>query len=155
MGTREFWRMKRGVCASGETPTADSRWTRLPRASLCEIALRLWRLPFGGAAVEWVFSHLRFLFGDYRHSLTPGLVEALLVIKLNREYVASDQAQTLASCLGRVVREDGGDPAAWMGPGPGNDNEALGDSAGRGEPLTTNLGGIRGKIRTCTGVKQG
>jgi hypothetical protein len=85
MPSREFWQTRRGQCASVSGARVDSppSGAQVPWAPLCAIALRLCDLPCSEAAVERVFSHLRFLFGDYRHSLSPDLIEAMLVIRLN------------------------------------------------------------------------
>jgi hypothetical protein len=133
--TSEFWASKRAVCAVVETPTAESRDTHVPWAPLCEVALRLHKLPCSEAAVERVFSHLRFLFGDYRHSLAPERVDALLVVRLNHESATNNNAKMLAQCLERAASENGEDPALCIGFNPEKDQDVLEDPIERADVL--------------------
>jgi hypothetical protein len=133
--TSEFWASKRAICAVVETPAAESRDIRVPWAPLCEVSLRLHKLPCSEAAVERVFSHLRLLFGDYRHSLAPELVDAMLVIRFNHESATNNNAKMLTQCLERAVSENGGDPALCIGFNPEKDQDVLDDPIERADVL--------------------
>jgi hypothetical protein len=101
--TLTFWECKREAMVP--MATENSQVELVPYRPLCEIALLLCGLPCSEASVERAFSHLRFLFGDYRQSLGAEIVEAMLVIRLNREDLHRTDIRGLTHSLNNVIEE--------------------------------------------------
>jgi hypothetical protein len=98
--TTDFWKEKRELMVPINMEIGGEP-QQVPYLPLCEIALRLCGLPCSEASVERAFSQLRFIFGDYRQSLGAELVEAMLVIRLNRE--CPSEVRTLGHSLQGIL----------------------------------------------------
>jgi hypothetical protein len=89
-------------------------------------------LPCSEASVERVFSHLKIIVGDHRHSLRDDILEALLTIRLNNNRNVVELCHRLEAICGELSSGQPVDPPAEPSEKPRAGLEGLGELMARG-----------------------